>query len=129
MVRINCRGVLHSYIFRSGTASHIVSEAQNLPVLFIVWNNGVWNAVKSATKSMHPGGHAAETDTWAMANLSQGFSYEMVCQASGVRRQAVTASAWKIRRRWRVLLNAHCMLCRSRSGRHYLTLLERDTIA
>tara|TARA_B110000116_G_scaffold16140_1_gene13084 strand:+ start:2153 stop:2515 length:363 start_codon:yes stop_codon:yes gene_type:complete len=83
MVRINCRGVLHSYIFGSGTASHIVSEAQNLPVLFIVWNNGVWNAVKSATKSMHPGGHAAETDTWAMANLSQGFSYEMVCQASG----------------------------------------------
>jgi acetolactate synthase-1/2/3 large subunit len=72
-----------SYIFGSGTASHIVSEAQNLPVLFIVWNNGIWNAVKNATKSMHPEGYAAETDTWAMTNLSQGFNYEMVCQASG----------------------------------------------
>jgi acetolactate synthase-1/2/3 large subunit len=32
---------------------------------------------------MHPEGHAAENDTWAITSLSQGFNYEMVCQASG----------------------------------------------
>jgi len=72
-----------SYIFGSGTASHIVSEAQNLPVLFIVWNNGIWNAVKSSARNMNPEGYAAKTDTWPITTLSQSFNYEMICQASG----------------------------------------------
>jgi acetolactate synthase-1/2/3 large subunit len=72
-----------SYIFGSGTAAHIVSEAQNIPVLFIVWNNGIWNAVKSSAKNMNPDGHAAKTDTWALTTLNQNFKYEMICQASG----------------------------------------------
>ncbi len=72
-----------SYIFGSGTAGHIVSEAQNLPVLFIVWNNGIWNAVKNSAKNMNPDGYAAKTDTWAITTLSQSFNYEMICQASG----------------------------------------------
>jgi len=72
-----------SYIFGSGTAAHIVSEAQNIPVLFIVWNNGIWNAVKSSAKNMNPDGHAAKTDTWALTTLNQAFNYEMICQASG----------------------------------------------
>ena len=72
-----------SYIFGSGTSGHIVSEAQNLPVLFIVWNNGIWNAVKSSAKNMNPDGYAAKSDTWAFTTLSQSFNYEMICQASG----------------------------------------------
>jgi acetolactate synthase-1/2/3 large subunit len=72
-----------SYIFGSGTAAHIVSEAQGIPVLFIVWNNGIWNAVKSSAKNMNPDGYAAKTDTWAITTLNQAFNYEMICQASG----------------------------------------------
>jgi acetolactate synthase-1/2/3 large subunit len=72
-----------SYIFGSGTAAHIVSEAQGIPVLFIVWNNGIWNAVKSSAKNMNPNGYAAKTDTWAITTLNQAFNYEMICQASG----------------------------------------------
>jgi len=72
-----------SYIFGSGTSGHIVSEAQNLPVLFIVWNNGIWNAVKSSAKNMNPDGYAAKSDTWAFTALSQAFNYEMIRQASG----------------------------------------------
>lgn len=72
-----------SYIFGSGTAGHIVSQAQDLPVLYIVWNNGIWNAVKSSARNMNPNGYAAKTDTWAVTTLSQGFNYEMICQASG----------------------------------------------
>ena len=72
-----------SYIFGSGTSGHIVSQAQDIPILFIVWNNGIWNAVKSSARNMNPNGYAAQTDTWAVTTLSQAFNYEMICQASG----------------------------------------------
>lgn len=72
-----------SYTFGVPSAGHIVSKVQNLPVLFIVWNNGIWNAVKSAAKNMVPDGIAVATDTWAFTSLDQECRYEMYCQASG----------------------------------------------
>ena len=72
-----------SYIFGSGTAAHIVSEAQDLPILIIVWNNGIWNAVQSATRGIYSDGHAVQTNNFAVSTLSQSFRYEMVCQAAG----------------------------------------------
>ena len=72
-----------SYIFGSGTAGHIVSQAQNLPVLFIVWNNGIHNAVKGTTQGMYPEGYAAKTGNFAVTEILQSFKYEMICQASG----------------------------------------------
>jgi len=72
-----------SYTFGVPSAGHIVSKNQNLPVLFIVWNNGIWNAVKSSAKNMNPDGVAASTDTWAFTDLDQECNYEMYCQASG----------------------------------------------
>ncbi len=72
-----------SYTFGVPTAGHIVSQVQNLPVLFIVWNNGIWNAVKNSAKGMIPDGYAVKTDTWPLTGLLQDFNYEMICQASG----------------------------------------------
>ena len=72
-----------SYIFGSGTAAHMVSEAQGLPILTIVWNNGIWNAVQSATRGIYSDGHAVQTNNFAVSTLSQSFRYEMVCQAAG----------------------------------------------
>ena len=72
-----------SYIFGSGTSGHIVSEAQDLPVLTIVWNNGIWNAVQSATRNTYPDGRAVQTNVFAVSTLSQSFQYELVCQAAG----------------------------------------------
>ena len=72
-----------SYIFESGTAAHMVSEAQNIPTLTIVWNNGIWNAVRSATRRTYSDGTAVQTDNFALSTLSQSFRYEMVCQAAG----------------------------------------------
>ena len=40
-----------AYIFGSPTASHFVSRAYNLPVLFVVFNNRAWNAVKRAVQT------------------------------------------------------------------------------
>ena len=72
-----------SYTFGVPSAGHIVSKMQKLPVLFIVWNNGIWNAVKNSAKNMNPEGVASTTDTWAFTELDQDCSYEMYCQASG----------------------------------------------
>ena len=72
-----------SYIFGSGTAAHIVSNAQDLPVLNIVWNNGIWNAVQSATKGVYADGYAVKNNDFAVSTLSQSFQYELICQAAG----------------------------------------------
>ena len=72
-----------SYIFGSGTAGHIVSTAQGLPILTIVWNNGIWNAVQSATRNTYADGFAVQTNNFAVTTLSQSFQYELICQAAG----------------------------------------------
>ena len=72
-----------SYIFGSGTAGHIVSAAQDLPVLTIVWNNGIWNAVQNATKVNYADGYAVRNNNFAVTTLSQTFQYELICQAAG----------------------------------------------
>ena len=72
-----------SYIFGSATAGHMVSMAQNLPVLTIVWNNGIWGAVQNATRRLAPEGWAVQTGNFAVTALSQAMNYEMVCQAAG----------------------------------------------
>ena len=72
-----------SYTFGVPTAVHITSHMQNLPVLFIVWNNGIWNAVKNSAKNLVPDGVAVKTNTWTFTALDQDFNYEKICEASG----------------------------------------------
>ena len=72
-----------SYIFGSGTAGHIVSDAQELPILTIVWNNGIWNAVQSATRGTYADGYAVQNNNFAVTTLSQSFQYELICRAAG----------------------------------------------
>ena len=72
-----------SYTFGVPTAAHITSHMQKLPVLFIVWNNGIWNAVKNSAKGFAPNGVAAKTDTWTFTALDQDFNYEKICEAAG----------------------------------------------
>src|ERR671924_416006 len=40
-----------SYMFGAPTAAHWVARRMQLPVLFIVWNNARWNAVKPSVHS------------------------------------------------------------------------------
>ena len=82
-----------SYTFGVPTAAHITSHMQNLPVLFIVWNNGIWNAVKSSAKGFAPEGVAAKTNTWTFTALDQDFNYEKICEASGGYGERVEAPA------------------------------------
>ncbi len=72
-----------AYIFGSPTASHFVSRAYNLPVLFVVFNNRTWNAVKRAVQTYARDGWAVRTDAMPLTALEPSPDYELLCQASG----------------------------------------------
>ena len=72
-----------AYIFGSPTASHFVSRAYNLPVLFVVFNNRTWNAVKRAVQTYARDGWAVRTDAMPLTALEPSPDYEMLCRASG----------------------------------------------
>jgi acetolactate synthase-1/2/3 large subunit len=72
-----------SYIFGAPTAAHFVSRAHGLPVLFVVFNNRAWNAVKRAVQSHAPDGWAVRTGAMPLTELEPSPDYELVCRASG----------------------------------------------
>jgi acetolactate synthase-1/2/3 large subunit len=72
-----------AYIFGSPTAAHFVSRAYGLPVLFVIFNNRAWNAVKRSVVSHAPGGWAVRTGSMPMSELDPAPDYELICQASG----------------------------------------------
>ncbi len=71
------------YMFANPTPCHLVSQAQGLPVLTVVFNNGVWNAVRRATRGMYPNGWAAKTNNFPLSELQPTPNYEMLAMASG----------------------------------------------
>jgi acetolactate synthase-1/2/3 large subunit len=71
-----------AYIFGAPTAAHWVSRAYEAPVLWIVFNNRVWNAVKRSVLSHAPDGWAKRTGM-PLTELDPPPDYELVCQASG----------------------------------------------
>ena len=72
-----------SYMFGAPTAAHFVSRAHGLPVLYVVFNNRAWNAVKRAVTGLAPEGWTAKTGSMPLSDLEPSPDYEMVCQASG----------------------------------------------
>jgi len=72
-----------AYIFGSPTASHFVSRAYNLPVLFVIFNNRTWNAVKRAVQTYARDGWAVRTDAMPLTALEPSPDYEVLCRASG----------------------------------------------
>jgi acetolactate synthase I/II/III large subunit len=72
-----------AYIFGSPTAAHFVSRAYDLPVLFVIFNNRMWNAVKRAVQTHVKDGWAVKTGTMPLTELDPAPDYEMVCRASG----------------------------------------------
>ncbi len=71
-----------AYIFGAPTAAHWVSRAYDTPVLWVVFNNRVWNAVKRAVLSHAPDGWAKRTGM-PLTELDPPPDYELICQASG----------------------------------------------
>ncbi len=51
-----------SYVFGQPTATAWTASAFEAPTLTVVYNNGMWNAVRGATRGRHPDGMAAARD-------------------------------------------------------------------
>ena len=72
-----------AYMFGNPTASHFVSEAMQLPVLFVVFNNARWAAVHRSTLAMYPKGVAAGMKEPPFATLEPSPRFEKTIEASG----------------------------------------------
>ncbi len=79
-----------AYMFGNPTATHYVSEAMRLPVLFVIANNARWAAVHRSTLSTYPAGFAAEEKAPPFATLEPSPRFEHVVQASGGHGERVT---------------------------------------
>jgi acetolactate synthase I/II/III large subunit len=73
-----------AYMFANPTACHWVGEAHKLPILTVVNNNQVYNAVRRATLAMYEKGSAqAENDAHTLADLNPSPAFEKLIEASG----------------------------------------------
>jgi acetolactate synthase I/II/III large subunit len=88
-------------------------------VLWVIFNNRAWNAVKRSVQAHAPQGWAVRTNTMPLSDLDPAPDYELICQASGGHGERVEdpaalpdaiARALKIIReeRRQVLLNVIC---------------------
>jgi acetolactate synthase-1/2/3 large subunit len=71
-----------SYMFANPVACHQIAEALELPVLVIVKNNGIWNAVRRSVKNSYPKGEAVRMNTMPLTSLEPAPDYTMIAQAS-----------------------------------------------
>ena len=71
-----------SYIFANPVACHQVAEANQLPILIIVLNNGHWNAVRTSTLEVYPEGVAAKSNQMPLTSLSPTPSFTEIARAS-----------------------------------------------
>jgi acetolactate synthase I/II/III large subunit len=71
-----------SYMFANPVACHQIAEALQLPVLTIVFNNGIWNAVKRSTLDVFPDGFAAKSNLMPVTSLQPLPDFCKVAEAS-----------------------------------------------
>ena len=83
-----------SYMFANPVACHQVSEALGLPVLTVVFNNSVWNAVRKTTRAVYPDGFASRSNRMPLSSLEPSPAYEKIVEASnGYGERVETADA------------------------------------
>jgi len=65
-----------AYMFGNPTAGHQVARTQGLPVLFIVFNNSMWEEVEGSSLRVFPDGHAARSNRMPVGSLGPTARYE-----------------------------------------------------
>ncbi len=71
-----------SYIFANPVACHQIAEAHNLPVLIVVMNNGIWNAVRRAARNVYPDGNADKMNVMPLTSLQPTPDFCQIAEAS-----------------------------------------------
>ncbi|MEZ5826372.1 MAG: thiamine pyrophosphate-requiring protein [Geminicoccaceae bacterium] len=72
-----------SWLFANPLVCHQIAAAQNLPIVTILFNNGVWNAVRKTTGMMYPAGAALKANRTPLTSLAPHPDYVAVAKASG----------------------------------------------
>jgi len=72
-----------SYMFGNPTAGHYALRALDLPVLFIIFNNGMWEEVEGSALRVYPDGHAARANRVPVAQLGPNPHYEHLMAVYG----------------------------------------------
>jgi acetolactate synthase-1/2/3 large subunit len=65
-----------AYMFGNPTAGHQLLRALDLPMLFIIFNNAMWEEVERAALAVFPDGHAARMNRVPVAHLGPAAHYE-----------------------------------------------------
>ena len=71
-----------SYIFANPTACHQIAEALQLPILTIIKNNGMWNAVRRSVINAYPDGNASRSNMMPLTSLAPAPDYSKIAAAS-----------------------------------------------
>ena len=72
-----------AYIFNNPVAAHYVSQAENLPILAIVFNNGGWEAVRRANRSMYPQGLTVQSNRQPLSDFTIDNPFEKIVETYG----------------------------------------------
>jgi acetolactate synthase-1/2/3 large subunit len=72
-----------AYLFSNPAAVHHAATLHELPVLFVVMNNAMWNAVRHFTVAMYPQGRTAKRNTSPFTRLDRLPAFEEICRAAG----------------------------------------------
>lgn len=87
VVHIEGDGGFH---FSTPTSVYAVAQAQGLPILTLVLDNGGWQAVKEAVLRVHPIGPAAKAGEFQARLKGEQRRFEQVAQAFGAHGERVT---------------------------------------
>jgi len=72
-----------SCMFANPVACHQVAAAQSIATLTMVFNNRRWEAVRTATRSVIPDGHAMQANSMPLVPLDPSPAFEQVAAACG----------------------------------------------
>lgn len=71
-----------SYMFANPVACHQIAEALELPLLIVVKNNAMWNAVRRAVKGSYPDGAAMKRNEMPLTSLEPMPDFAAIARAS-----------------------------------------------
>lgn len=71
-----------SYMFANPVACHQIAEALELPLLTIIKNNGIWNAVRRSVVGSYPEGKAAKSNKMPLTSLEPSPDFAAIAGAS-----------------------------------------------
>lgn len=71
-----------SYMFANPVACHQIAEAMQLPILTVIKNNGIWNAVRRSVVNSYPRGKAVSANEMPLVSLEPSPDFQMIARAS-----------------------------------------------